>query len=273
MYGLNPDSPGASTSQLDQPRTPMLRGVRCSFARLAVVSALVFALGCAGESGPVEPQPPAAPVRSVAPVIDVEIYRRAEAERAARLAREVERLKADLRQAEEALVMAESGLRGSHSRADAVSRLAEVRIQVERAAKAAPWRSHTILEAQKKIEDATRQVEAGHFGAALFFVYRAERIASNLEAEADQVYGDPGTRFVRLEHVNLRSGPSTTNSVLAVLSLGTPVFPESHGRGWVLVRTANGTLGWIHASLLATQMGSVSGSAATTQSRPADLAR
>jgi hypothetical protein len=271
MYGLSPDSPGASTSQLGELGTPIFRGAWCTLARTALGVAMLFSFGCAGESGPVPPQP--APVRSVAPVIDVEIYRRAEADRAARLAREVERLKDDLRQAEEALVMAESGLRGSHSRADAVSRLAEVRIQVERAAKAAPWRPHTILEAQRKIEEATRQVQAGHFGAALFFVYRAERIASNLETEADQVYGDPGTRFIRLEHVNLRSGPSTANRVLAVLSVGTPVFPESHGHGWVLVRTANGTLGWIHASLLATQMGSVSGSAATTQSRPADLAR
>lgn len=237
---------------------------------LLLLAALV-AFGCA--SAPMEAPPVEPPKRVAAPSIDLEIYRRAETERAARLAREVDRLKADLRQAEEALVMAESGLRGTHSRADAVSRLAEVRIQVERAAKAAPWRPEAIEEAQQKIEDASGQVEAGHFGAALFFVYRAERIASNLESEADQVYGSAGTRFIRGKRVNLRAGPSTQNTVIAVLTGGTPVFPESRERGWVLIRTANGTLGWVHDSLLANQAGSISGSAATTQSRPAALAR
>jgi len=184
------------------------------------------------------------------PTIDVEVYRRAETDRAARLARQVETLQADLRQAEEALVMAESGLRGTHSRADAVSRLAEARIQVERAASAAPWRAEEVERARVKLAEAERQVEDDHFGAALFFVYRAQRIADALEAEAARVYAGPDTRFIRGKRVNLRAGPSTSEPVLGVLPDGTPVFPERHRSSWVLVRTPSGSVGWVHGTLL-----------------------
>jgi len=214
---------------------------------LAVLLALC-SLACA--SGPRRTEAPGVDHRPSAAEIDAEIYRRAETERAARLAREVEQLRDDLRQAEEALVAAESGLRGSYSRADAISSLAEARIRVARAGEAAPWRTAQLAEATAKLEDAERQVEAGHFGAALFFVYRAERIADGMQAEASRVYETPGTRFIRVARVNLRAGPSTRDSVLAVLPRGTPVFPESQDAPWLLVRTGTGEVGWVHVSLL-----------------------
>ena len=191
------------------------------------------------------------PVAAAEPSKIDDVYRRAETERAARLAREVEELRGDLRQAEEALVAAESGLRGSYTRADAISRLAEARIRVARARNAAPWRESQITEAQEKLEDAERQVAAGHYGAGLFLVYRAERISDALEDEARRVHATPGTRFVRSGRVNLRSGPSTDGTVLSVLTLGTPVFPETDDSPWVLVRTATGEVGWVHATLIA----------------------
>jgi len=237
-----------------------------------LIVCLMLGVGCA-RSAPQQVQRSAS--TNLYPKIDVEVFRRAETERAARLAQQVERLRGDLQQAEEALVMAESGLLGTHSRADAVSSLAEARIQVERAGGAAPWRSAEHREAKSKLELAAYQIEAGHFGAALFFVYRAERIVDTLEAEARQVYGTPGARFIRGARVNLRAGPSTSEPVLAVLSDGTPVFPETRQQRWMLVRTSGGAVGWVHESLITTQASSMgsSGSAATTQSRPAALAR
>ncbi len=182
--------------------------------------------------------------------IDVAVYRRAEVDRAARLEAELRRLRADLRRAEEALVLAESGLRGSHSRADAVSSLAESRIQVERAAEHAPWRTESIAEARGKLDEADRQIAEGHFGAALFFVYRANRIAEELEREGMSVRRRPGTLYVRTAHANLRAGPSTQEKVIGVLSHGTPVFPERIRNPWTLVRVSSGSVGWVHRSLL-----------------------
>lgn len=182
--------------------------------------------------------------------IDVAVYRRAEVDRVEQLEAHLERLQADLRQAEEALVLAESGLRGSYSRANAVSSLAEAKIQVERAASLAPWRSSAIGEARGKLEEAANQVQQGHFGAALFFVYRASRIAELLEREATMVRDRPGTLYVRAGHVNLRAGPSTATEVVGVLSSGTPVFPERTKALWMLVRVASGSVGWVHRDLL-----------------------
>ena len=101
------------------------------------------------------------------------VLRRAETDRIEELERQVERLRADLRHAEESLVTAESGLRGSQTRADAVTALADARIQVRRGADAATWRRAEIGEAQAKLEEADAQIADEHFGAAVFFVYRA----------------------------------------------------------------------------------------------------
>ncbi len=220
------------------------------------LTAAVLLAGCATQA----PPPPQMP--EVAPVIDAEVYRRAESDRAESLEREVRRLRADLRWAEEALVAAESGLRGRHSRADAVSSLAEARIQVERAAEGAPWRSERIEEARAKLGEADRQIEAEHYGAALFFVYRARRIGDQLDQEARQVAATPGARFIRAVRVNLRAGPSTQDGVIGVLTRGTPVFPEGLDGDWVLVRTPAGSVGWVHTALVGRVQPDVPGPAA-----------
>jgi hypothetical protein len=211
--------------------------------RAGAVFALILPVGCASLS---DPEPPA----SARPEIDVAIYRRAEVDRSARLEAEVRRLRLDLRQAEEALVLAESGLRGVHSRAAAVSRLAEARIQVERAAAQAPWRGEAIAEARAKLDEADSQIQGGRFGAALFFAYRSSRIAELLEREVEMVRGRPGTLYVRVGRVNLRAGPSAGEEIIGVLSQGTPVFPERTRDPWTLVRETSGSVGWVHRSLL-----------------------
>lgn len=200
-----------------------------------------------------------------------EIYARAGIDRTARLELEVERLRADLREAEEAMVAIESGLRGVQGRADAVSTLAESRIAVERASRDVPWRSERIMEAQQKIEEAERQFQAGHTGSAIFFASRARRIAAELAEEAERVASTPGTRFVGGRRVNLRAGPSKEKRVLHVIGYGTPVFPQREDGGWVLVLTPSGQMGWVHGSLLRDE--GLSSSQTTTQSLPAALAR
>ena len=219
----------------------MRRAVRRSGSISALIAALAVALGlaCAGVSR--APSPLSAN--------DAEIYRRAELERISRLEREVERLRADLSQAEQELVAMESGLRGSRVRADAISALAEARIQVERAERRAPWRASLLKEAGEKLAEAERLVGAESFGSAIFFASRAERIARDTLEEARAAESDPGARSINGRGVNLRDGPSTRHDVLAVLPLGMPVFPEREEDGWILVRTAEGSVGWVHRSL------------------------
>jgi Bacterial SH3 domain len=180
---------------------------------------------------------------------DLEVYRRAEADRAAQLEREVARLREDLRNAEGTLVEAESGLRGTHTRAEAVSLLAEAGIQVDRAADRAPWRADAVAEARAKLSEAERQLDAGRIGSAVFFASRASRIAATLLAEADEV-AKADARFVKGSRVNLRQSPSLEAEVVGVLAAGLPVFPEGSQEEWTFVRTASGQVGWVHSSLL-----------------------
>lgn len=206
---------------------------------LALFVACSLLLGCATAKSPASQ--------------DAEVYRRAEIERADYLAREVQRLRADLERAEKAMVDIESGLRGSHSRADAVSAIAEARIAVERAADRAPWRDAEAAEARAKLDEAERQVQDGHFGSAVFFADRATGIARTISDEVRRVERSGSARFVRSERLNLRSGPSTVTPVLEVLTESTPVFPERAEGDWLLVRTPSGRVGWVHASLVRAQ--------------------
>jgi hypothetical protein len=218
----------------------MRRAVRQSGSISALAAALAGALGLACAFG--DRSPPAAG--------DAEFYRRAESERVSRLEGEVERLRADLAEAEQELGAAESGLSGSRSRADAISALAEARIQVERATKRAPWRAPLLKEAEEKLGEAERLVEARNFGSAVFFASRAARIARTTLEEARTAESEPGARIIAGDRVNLRDGPSNQHAVLAVLLFGTPVFPEREEGDWVLLRTTDGSVGWVHRSLI-----------------------
>lgn len=183
-------------------------------------------------------------------LFDVEMYRRAEAERFEFFEREVERLRADLEQAEESLVAMESGLRGFQSRADAVSALAEARIALERVSPSVPWREERVEEAHTKLAEASRQLEAGHVGSAVFFSSRAQRITENLQAEVQQVAGWSQKSLIRGEGAQLRAAPAPESDVVDTLVAQTPVFPERSYENWTLVRTPSGRIGWVHTSLL-----------------------
>ena len=211
--------------------------------------ALIFVGACATAPAPppvVAPKPAANTKIEPSP----EILRRADADRVRALEIEVERLRADLRAAEETLLAVESGMRGVQGRAEAVSALAETRIQVERAARRAPWRVDEASEARAKLAEAVRQLAAQHIGSTVFFVSRARRIADSLVAEADRVRSDHDTEFVRGHRVNLREGPSRESPVLSTLPAELPVFVEDREGDWCLVRTATGQVGFVRTDLL-----------------------
>lgn len=187
---------------------------------------------------------------SIESPFDAASYRRAEAERVEFFQREVERLRADLQQAEESLVAMESGLRGFQSRADAVSALAEARIALERVSPSVPWRQDRVEEAHTKLAEASRQLQAGHVGSAVFFSSRAQRITENLQAEVRQVAGWSHKSLVLGEGVDLRTAPFGEADVVDTLVAHTPVFPERSHSDWTLVRTPSGRIGWVRASRL-----------------------
>ncbi len=219
--------------------------------RPLLLATLTLALGCRSPAfeawldGSDEAEPPEG-----SEPIDPAILQRAESERREYLEREVERLHADLRQAEESIVQLESGLRGLHTRADAVSAVAEARIALDRVSQRAPWRRDRIAEARAKLEEADQQLASDHLGAAVFFTSRAQRITESLRAETQQVAQWSARRVVRGDRVNLRAEPSEQASIVEVLPAQTPLYPERSHSNWTLVRTPDGRVGWVHSTLL-----------------------
>jgi hypothetical protein len=202
--------------------------------RGALVSLLAGLLAACAQAPPPRPPPPPAP--EARPAADPAVYQRADADRLKLLELEVERLRADLR--------------GAQTRAEAVSRLAEARIRVDRAGEAAPWRPESAAEARRKLDEAERQLAADHVGSAVFLVSRASRIAETLIAEAELAARESSTRYVGASRVNLRAEPTTEAAVVTVLPRELPVFPEAESGDWLLVRTVTGKVGWVHAPLL-----------------------
>ena len=123
-------------------------------------------------------------------------------------------------------------------------------MNVSTAARSTPWRREAVREAKLKLEDASRQIRAGHFGSAIFFAGRARRISEALIEESEAFDSSEKTRYVRGEGVRLRIGPSTEDTVVELLKRNTPVYRERTRGEWVLIRTASGLVGWVHASLL-----------------------
>jgi hypothetical protein len=220
--------------------------------RIALLALVLAALGCesaGSSSGRPWWRPASSRVHADRVSQEIEVYRRAEAERLEFFEREIKRLREDLVRAEASIVAMESGLRGSQSRADAVSALAEARIALDRVSRRVPWRRDRVEEARGKLEEARRQLELDHVGAAVFFASRAQGITESLTQEADQVAEWPALR-VSVERLNLRSGPSREHPVVSVLDKETPVLPERGEGDWTLVRTPSGQVGWVHAPLL-----------------------
>lgn len=210
-------------------------------ARFSFALALILALGCA--TTPEEPSITVTPDESL-------VYLRAEADRALFLEREVERLRDDLESAEEALIAVESGLNSSYTRATAVSALAEARISVQRAEAELPYLPEVIAEAHRKLTKADSQLAEGHLGAAICFATGAHRISQSAVDDARKAAGQPDVRFIAGTRVNLREGPSTEHAIAGQLQRGTPVFPERARAEWLLIRTVQGRVGWVHAPLV-----------------------
>lgn len=167
-----------------------------------------------------------------------------------RLARDAERLRADIRDAEQALVSLESGLKGMHTRADAVSALADARILVDRAAQQAPWRRDSIERAREKLAEAERHIEEDYLGSAVFFTARGRRLAEEVLAQAQALREDDSTLFVRPDRANVRLQPSVEAEVVVVLQRGTPVTVRGREDGWAQIVTRDDSGGWIFGRLL-----------------------
>lgn len=109
-----------------------------------------------------------------------DVYGAEERERAERYRREVERLRADLAQAERALVAPSSRSSEGDTRAQAVFELAEARVMVARVEQSQAAGEKELRKVHRKLEDAEHQLTLENFAGSIFFASRARRLAEAL---------------------------------------------------------------------------------------------
>jgi len=234
-----------------------------SWATLAMLTLL--SSGCAQLPGDIElPGWPLSKARSDAELEELRRDRARLEIRGERLEREIERLRTDLRHAEQALGTRESEL-APPGRTDAVSAHADARTRVELAADLLPADSVTLKEAQRALLESEYHLLAKNYSTSLFYAGRARRGADSLILNAD---GDPVTLSVTGSRVHLREKPNTSSAVRGILMRKARVAPEGRQGDWVRVRTESGDVGWVHESLL-----DQSDDSTMTQSLPDSLAR
>jgi hypothetical protein len=236
---------------------------RRSCAALAILTLL--STGCAQLPDDIEL--PGWPLSRSRPDAELEELRRDRARleiRGERLEREIERLRTDLRHAEQALGTRESAV-APPGRTDAVSAHADARTRVDIAADLLPADSATLKEAQRALLESEYHLLAKNYSTSLFYAGRARRGADSLILNAD---GEPVTLRVTGSHVRLRGEPNTSSDVRGMLQREARVAPEGRDGDWVRVRTESGDVGWVHESLL-----DQSDDSTMTQSLPDSLAR
>lgn len=199
-----------------------------------------------------QPTPPivAEPTKQ-GPRPDPGLSRQVSRHHVAKLKNDAVRLREDLARAEQALAATDTSV--GYTSADAISALAEARVQTQGATNEIPWKREQIEQARAKLDTAKAHIDARNFSAAMYFIYRAQRITEEVKKEAQLVRANRGTLFVKAKRLNMRLGPSKQYDVITVLIEGAPVFPQNADKDWRLVRTANGFLGWVYGPMLSSK--------------------
>jgi hypothetical protein len=172
-----------------------------------------------------------------------------------------ERVLAQQRSLDDAIqevVRAKAKQRSLGSRAQAASEMAEAEIALKTSRAKADGRE--LAQAEQLLKLASEEFENENFGGALYLTSRAKsRIKQGTLLLDDRqkvgwlVGETPFAAPVSLTlkaTSNIRKGPGVEFEVLDVLQVGTPVTGYSFKGSWLHVENGDGTIGWIHQSLV-----------------------
>jgi hypothetical protein len=172
--------------------------------------------------------------------------RRAEDE-ARRLEERVALLQRDLEITETEVIRTKARLKGTATKAEASSAIAEAQILVGRL----DGRGQSAARGQELIAKAEELLRQENFSAAAFFALRAQEVATRA-AEGRQAVERPAPKaryMVRVAQANIRRGPALGEPVIGRAPRQAEVAALAVRGEWVKVSHA-GVTGWIHASLL-----------------------
>ncbi len=264
-------------------------GREMSVRTLGVVVAVVLAAtGCAAKKTVAPPPTPPTPAAVAVPS--------PEALEAERLAKELERSRGDLDQSRvesqklrdqlkasrqeaataeeqyqalrremdralEEVLASKASLRGVHNRALAISRIAEVRVQLEGAGRRNERDvAERLRRASELLARADRVLEEGNYGGASYLADRAGELVGHARAVADATATNgeasghipivPSRGIEVVASANLRVGPDATRRKVGVATPGTRLTAVGRQGDWFEVEIEGGQKAWIYRSLV-----------------------
>jgi Bacterial SH3 domain len=172
-------------------------------------------------------------------------------------------LRREMDRALEEVLASKASLRGVHNRALAISRIAEVRVQLQEAARR---NEHGVAERLRRAEElltrADRALGEGNYGGASYLADRAGELVGHARAVAEVTVPPvrdtsggvipivPARSVEVLEAANLRHGPGSAERRLGVALPGTRLTAVGRMGEWFEVDTEAGQRVWIHRTLV-----------------------
>jgi hypothetical protein len=192
------------------------------------------------------------------------LRRRLESEAAARASLE-ERyaaLEIELASSVEEVLRSKASLRSVHNRALAISRIAEVRVQMQAVPEAGDPEVAVRLErANEFLSRADTALADGNFSGASYLAERAgdlirqarmvaEVRSSSLDASEELIPIVPPRSLMTLVTANLREAPGTDKPRMASVAPGVQLLAVARWGEWFQVETGTGDRAWIHGSVV-----------------------
>jgi hypothetical protein len=254
--------------------------------RLAItfVAAAVLMSGCAPRrvappappAPPAPAEPPSTPLPCVSAEHDGKLARdleasRAEVERlgeqlgsaqrrAAVAEEQQEALRREMDRALEDLLTAKGSQRGVHNRAFAISRIAEVRVQLGDCSRySEPEALARMRRAENLLARADRALDDGNYGGASYLADRAGDLVQHARTVAE-VSAQQGAEWTGIIPIvpprtidvtvgaNLREGPDVSRARVGGAQAGTRLVAVARLGDWFEVETGSGRTAWIHRS-------------------------
>jgi uncharacterized protein YgiM (DUF1202 family) len=169
-----------------------------------------------------------------------------------------EALRHDMDQALDDVLASKASLRGLNNRALAISRIAEVRVQMQSAGGRDDLEVAARMHgAEALLARADRALEEGNYGGAAYLADRAEEMIRNARRVAEVSARQAGetvglipivpARTVEVTvSANLRSGPGTARSRVGTAGPGTRLQAVGRLGEWLQVETEGGRTVWIN---------------------------
>lgn len=170
-------------------------------------------------------------------------------------------LEVELESAIEEILRTSASVRGVGNRALAISRISEVRVELEGLPAFDDEEvSSRIERASELLGRADQALAENNFGGASYLAARSgelvrqARIVAELRSSSDRPHEMipivPSRQVTAVANANLRSGPGLDHDRLGGIELGEQVTAVARSGEWYQVRTRAGLLAWVHGRLV-----------------------